>query len=153
MDLKEKKEQLWHLIEPVVESEGFELIELKYVPGKNGRLSLYIDREPGITIDNCEQVNGMVSDFLDQTDPISHSYNLEVSSPGLERPLRKREHFLKYSGEKVKIKTDKPIQGRRNFSGILNGIDGEMVRLKLEEGSVVDIPLAQIAKANLCYFK
>jgi len=149
MEKEEMRKKLIDLIEPMVESRGFELVELEYVPGRNGRLRLYIDRQGGVTLDHCELINIAVSDLLDYHDPISHSYNLEVSSPGVERPLNKKEHFQRFEGEKVKVKTREMLKGRRNFSGTLQSTGEDFIVVKLEEGELAEIPLAEIARAHL----
>ncbi len=147
------KDKLTELIEPLVESKGFELVKLEYSSGKQGKLDLYIDREGGVTIDHCELISNAVSDLLDYHDPITHAYTLEVSSPGIERPLTKKEHFERFAGEKIKVKTSEEIEGRKNFSGTLVGTSGDAIVVTLEEGREQEIPLKLIAKANLWYQK
>ncbi len=147
------KDKLIELIEPLVESKGFELVKLEYSSGKQGKLDLYIDREGGVTIDHCELISNAVSDLLDYHDPISHAYALEVSSPGIERPLTKKEHFERFAGEKIKVKTSEEIEGRKKFSGTLVGTSGDDIIVTLEEGREQEIPLKLIAKANLWYQK
>ncbi|MFO7953068.1 MAG: ribosome maturation factor RimP [Bacillota bacterium] len=153
MSREDIKDKLIELIEPLLENRGFELIRLEYVPGKQGHLHLYIDHEGGITIDQCEIVSNAVSDLLDYQDPISHTYTLEVSSPGLERPLTKKKHFERFVGKKVKIKTTEPLDGRKKFSGELKKTGEDSIFVKLEEGFEAEIPLDKIEKANLWYTK
>jgi len=153
MNREEVREKLIKLVEPLVESRGFELVQLEYIPGKKGHLQLFIDRKGGITVDHCELVSNAVSDLLDYHDPIDHTYTLEVSSPGLERPLTKKEHFDRFAGEKVKIKTTEKIEGRRNYSVTLEGTGDNSVFVKLEDGSRMEIPMKMIEKANLWYTK
>ncbi len=153
MSREDTRAKLIELIEPLVESKGFELVKLNYRPGKQGKLDLYIDREGGVTIDHCELISNAVSDLLDYHDPIAHAYTLEVSSPGLERPLTKKIHFERFEGEKAKVKTSEEIEGRKNFSGTLAGTREESIIIALEEGRDVEIPLALIARANLWYPK
>lgn len=153
MSREETRDKLIGLIEPLVESKGFELIKLDYASGKQGKLNLYIDREGGVTIDHCELISSAVSDLLDYHDPISHAYTLEVSSPGLERPLTKKKHFERFTGEKVKVKTSEEIGGRKNFSGTLGGIRDDSIIIELEDGDEVEIPLNLINRANLWYPK
>jgi ribosome maturation factor RimP len=149
--LEMMKTNLIEMIEPFLDKMGFELVDLNYLPGRNGKLQLYIDREGGITIDHCELVSREVSDFIDYQDPIEHSYTLEVSSPGLERPLRKKEHFNRYVGEKVKLRTAETVEGRNKFSGSLQGIEGNTVTVMVEDGTVFKIPFTAINKANLWF--
>ncbi|MDY6825785.1 MAG: ribosome maturation factor RimP [Bacillota bacterium] len=145
------KVKLIEIIEPFLKKMGFELVDLNYLPGSSGKLQLFIDREGGITIDHCELVSREVSDFLDYQDPINHSYTLEVSSPGLERPLRKREHFDRYVGEKVKIRTAEPVDGKYKFSGFLQETEGNNVIVRVENGTIFKIPFPAIRKANLWF--
>ncbi len=149
MTREELKDRLVELIEPLVESKGFELVKLEYSSGKQGKLNLYIDRAGGVTIDHCELISNAVSDLLDYHDPIAHAYSLEVSSPGIERPLTKKEHFERFEGERVKIKTSEEVEGRKKFSGTLAGTGESSVIIATEEGKKVEIPLSMVAKANL----
>ncbi len=151
MDQGKTKEKLIALIEPVVEQQGFELAHLDYIPGKSGGLHLYIDREGGVLVEHCELVSRIVSDLLDEHDPIKHAYVLEVSSPGLERPLSKKEHFLRFRGEKVRIKTMEKIDGSVNFSGRLLEVKEGVVLVEKDDGREVTIPLDKITKAHLRY--
>ncbi len=145
------QDNLIALIEPFLEEMGFELIRLDYVAGKHGRLQLFIDREGGVTIEHCEEVSRALSDFLDTHDPITHAYTLEVSSPGLERPLTKKEHFQRFQGEKVKVKTFEAIEGSRKFSGVLRRAGSDSIEITRDDGSLVDIPYNKIDRANLWY--
>lgn len=151
MSREEMQMKLNELIEPLVESEGFELIRLDYSPGRQGRLHLYIDCENGVSIEHCEQVSRAVSDLLDYHDPISHAYSLEVSSPGLERPLTKKSHFDRFVGEKVKVKTAGEIAGRKSFSGILKNVEEDCILVETADERDVSIPLSAITRANLWY--
>ncbi len=151
MSGEEVRQKLLELIEPLIESKGFELVRLDYSPGGQGRLNLYIDHENGVTIDHCELISNAVSDLLDFYDPIEHAYNLEVSSPGIERPLTKKKHFERFKGEKVKIKTSEALQGRKNFSGTLANTKEDSIIVNLEDGNIVEIPLSLITRANLWY--
>ncbi len=153
MKRQDLREKLIELIEPLVESKGFELVKLDYAFGKQGKLNLYIDREGGITIEHCELISNAVSDLLDYHDPIENTYTLEVSSPGIERPLTKKKHFERFQGEKIKLKTTEDIGGRNNFSGVLAGTKENWVKIELEDGNLVEIPLSLIARANLWYPK
>ena len=149
MDLDTIKDKLIELIEPVIESTGLELIKLHYIPGRNGKLLLYIDSENGINVDHCEKVSKVISELLDEHDPIEHAYSLEVSSPGLDRPLVKAKHFIRFQGSAVKVKTIEPVEGSRNFHGIMIRADQEGIKLQKEDGSVLDLPYTSIDSANL----
>jgi ribosome maturation factor RimP len=141
--------QLWDLLEPVVTGMGYELVEIEYNPSaRHGLLRLYIDHEDGIQLDDCTDVSNQVSALLDVEDPIPGHYNLEVSSPGLDRPLRGLEDYERFSGEIVKIRTGMAINGRRNFKGRLCGIEGDAINIECD-GQQFLLPLASIEKARL----
>ncbi|MDW7739494.1 MAG: ribosome maturation factor RimP [Bacillota bacterium] len=151
MSREETREMLIKLIEPLVEDLGFELIQLEYAAGKHGLLHLHIDREGGINIEHCELVSREVSDLLDRRDPIEHAYTLEVSSPGLERHLRKIEHFRRFIGEKVKLRTTDSFDGHNKLSGELIETGDDWVRIKTVDGDEIKVPLLSITRANLWY--
>ena len=113
---------------PIVEGFGFELVDVEFVKeGSNRFLRIFIDKPGGITIDDCQAVSEKVSDRIDEADPIAQSYFLEVSSPGLDRPLKKDRDFERYKGEAMELKVYKPINGKRDFEGILEGLyDGRI---------------------------
>ena len=139
------------ILNPSVQDLGYELLGVEYVPsGKLSILRLYIDSEKGIGLDDCEVVSRQVSAIMDVEDPISGQYNLEVSSPGIERPLFSIAHYMRFLGHEVLIKTYRPIEGRRKFTGTIGSISEKSNTLELltEMGSVtLDIDL--IEKANL----
>lgn len=142
-------EKIETLLAPVVESLGFELwcVEL-LARGRESLLRIYIDKAEGIDLDDCEQVSREVAALLDVEDPISGAYRLEVSSPGLDRPLVKLEHFARFRGERAQIQTYVPIEGQRRFEGELLNVDDNCVRLKTGKGEQ-RLPWADIAKARL----
>ena len=134
---------------PLVEGLGYELWELEYSPGRgNGFLRLYIDAAAGITLDDCERVSRAVSELLDAEDPIPGQYTLEVSSPGLERPLRTAGHFARFVGETVHVETAQAIEGRRRFAGVLAAAGAETVEVDVD-GRRWTLPLSAIRKAHL----
>ncbi|HHX87929.1 MAG TPA: ribosome maturation factor RimP [Firmicutes bacterium] len=139
------------LVEPVLHNYSLELVDLEYSSGRKGYLCIYIDKPGGATIGDCETVSREISDLLDMYDPIPHHYVLEVSTPGIERPLRKREDFRRFAGEAVKVYTDCPVNGRRKFIGILTGAGDEMFTLTLEEGDEVELGYDQVTRAHLWY--
>lgn len=141
------KDELITLLEPSINAMGFDLIELEYAAGGE-LLRIYIDIDRGITVDDCEAVSRQVSGILDVEDPIPGRYTLEVSSPGIDRPLRTLGHFAHFAGERVKIQTDAPINGRRRYKGELLGVDGETIRIDVD-GKQVDLPFDRIEKARL----
>ena len=134
---------------PLVVGLGYELWELEYSPGRgSGFLRLYIDAEAGITLDDCERVSRTVSEVLDAEDPIPGHYTLEVSSPGLERPLRTAEHFARYVGGTVSVETVQAFEGRRRFMGALTAAGAETVEVEVD-GKRWTLPLSGIRKAHL----
>ncbi|MBQ1501689.1 MAG: ribosome maturation factor RimP [Firmicutes bacterium] len=140
---------VWQLAEPFCSQCGCELIDVEFVrEASEWYLRLFIDREPAVDHDLCEQVSRLVSDALDIADPISQSYYLEVSSPGLERPLKREEDFQRYAGEKIAVRLYAPLNGKKDFCGILRGLaDGELL---LEvDGGELRFPLDKVAKAHL----
>ncbi len=142
-------QEVRQLIDPILQSRGAELVDLEYQRESHGWvLRAYIDREEGVTVEDCSEVSGELSAVLEVQDLIPNPYTLEVSSPGLTRPLRKPADYDKYRNRLVKIRTFEPIEGRKNFKGILQGLEGEKVCLQME-GKILGIPLQGIAKANL----
>jgi len=133
------------IAEPIVERHSFELVDVEFIKeGTNWYLRIYIDKPGGITIDDCQIVSEEISDILDEKDPIEQSYFLEVSSPGLDRPLKKDSDFEKFKGELVEVKVYKPIDGRKIFEGELVGlIDGKIV-IKIDDRNV-EFERAQVA--------
>ena len=137
------------LIEPAVVALGYELVGVEYIPqGKHSLLRVYIDTEDGINLDDCTRVSHQVSGLLDVEDIIKGQYNLEVSSPGLDRPLFTLEHFRRFTGHEAKIKLTMPLDGQRKFKGTINGVREDAVLLEVE-GNEVELPVSLIDKANL----
>lgn len=139
------------LVEPVLEELGYELVDVEYLSNL-GRwvLRLYIDKAGGVSINDCARVSGEVGDLIDVKDIIPHEYLLEVSSPGLDRPLKKEKDLLSALGKKVKVKMQVPVKGRRNFTGYLRTFQGGI--LTLEVGGIsVTLPWRDVERANLVY--
>jgi ribosome maturation factor RimP len=111
-------------------------------------LRLYIDSPNGISLDDCERVSRAVSETLDAADPIPSHYTLEVSSPGLDRVLRTREHFERFAGERVRLEMMQPIEGRKRFAGRLLGVGESDITLELESGRI-SLPIEDIHRARL----
>ncbi len=153
MNREETRQKLIELIEPIINEEGYELVYLQYVAGRKGQLKIFVDHEKGISIEDCARVSRFVSDLLDHEDPIPRSYTLEVSSPGLERPLTKKEHYIRFKGEKVRVQVSKELEGRKKFSGILKKANENMIVIELVDKNQVKIPYDLIEKANLRYSK
>ena len=137
------------LLEPTIERLGYELIDLEAkLGGKGGLVRLYIDKPEGIDLEDCEKVSLAVSALLDVEDPIPGNYNLEVSSPGLDRKLTKVEHFQRFAGETVKVQMRFPIEGRRRFRGTLVSSDDENIVVEVD-GESHSLPLKTIDTARL----
>ena len=154
MEVMEKKEiinRLTELIQPYLMAQGVELVEVEFTQPRRGRatLRLFVDRPGGgITLDEITRVSRVVGELLDVHDPISSSYTLEVSSPGLTRALKKPQDFERYTGRLVRLTTRTPWEGKQVHRGILKGLANEEVSLE-EDRALVRIPLAEIAKARL----
>jgi len=143
------RDELANLLEPAVERLGYELVDLEVrLGGKGGLVRLYIDKPDGIDLDDCEKVSLAVSAVLDVEDPVPGNYNLEVSSPGLDRKLTKVEHFQRFEGETVKVQLRFPIEGRRRFRGTLLSSDDENIVVEVD-GESFSLPLKTIDTARL----
>jgi ribosome maturation factor RimP len=141
--------QVWSLAEPLCESEGLELIQVEYQRESAGRiLRLYVDKPGGIKLDDCVGVSRQMNDILDVHLENVGPYSLEVTSPGPERPLAKKEDFDKYKDSRAKIKTYQPLNGQKNFTGVLLGITGDQVNLQID-GQIITIAHKDISKARL----
>ena len=144
------KHHLADMLEPIVDEMGYETIRIMTIGQANPTLQVMIDKKDGtdITVDDCAKVSRALSNVLDEKDPISDKYSLEVSSPGLDRPLTKPEHFVRFAGYEAKIETDEIVNGRKRFKGVLKGMDHSDVLLTME-GNDYCIPYAAINKAKL----
>ena len=147
--MSSKLEQLQALLAPVIEALGYECWGLEFLSqGRHSLLRIYIDHANGILVEDCEKVSRQVSGVLDVEDPISNEYTLEVSSPGMDRPLFTLEHFAKHAGELVKIKLRSPYEGRRNFQGPLRGVEEQDVVVLVDDHEYL-LPIDLIDKANI----
>ena len=144
------------VVEPILLGEGYELVDLEWIRESDWILRLFIDKvgssEP-VGIEDCSKASHAVDVALEVEDFIPHEYHLEVSSPGLNRPLKKLNHFAKVVGKKVKVKTFGPLHGvqppRKNFQGVLKAVESDAVMVAVEGAGDFRIPLKDIAKANL----
>jgi ribosome maturation factor RimP len=136
------------LLEPPVEALGYELLHLEFAGRKGGTLRLYIDAPGGIEVDDCETVSRQVSLVLDVEDPVQDAYTLEVSSPGLDRPLVKPEHFRRFAGEKVRIVMQVHVLGRRRFTGTLVAADENGAEVEVD-GESYSLPYEDMESARL----
>ncbi len=148
---KELLEKLNLLLESVIQDLGYELLDIEYLM-ERGRwvLRIYIDKEGGVSLNDCVLVTKEISPILDVEDPIENSYVLEVSSPGLNRPLTKEKHFLWAIGKKVKIRTEEPVEGRKNFTGLLEDYKDGTAYVNVD-GKLFSLSFENIEKANLVY--
>jgi len=147
--MKQAPEHLLNLIEPIVEGLGYECVGVEYNPHpKNGLLRIYIDSEQGILVEDCSKVSHQVSGVLDVEDPIQGNYQLEVSSPGEDRPFFKIVQFERFIGSTVMVNLFKAIGGRKKIKGLIEKVDGEVVTLS-EEGQVFEVPFTAMSKARL----
>ncbi len=149
--MSEIVEQIQQLLTPILNSFGLVLWDMEFQHlGPKWLLRVYIDREQGgVTLNDCEAVSRDLSALLDVEDVIAHSYVLEVSSPGLDRSLTKPEHFARFTGTLIKIKTYQQINEQKVFRGKLLGIAENKITLELENGTVLELTLNSIAKASL----
>jgi ribosome maturation factor RimP len=141
--------RLRELIEPTVRMLGYELVAIENFPHGSGQtLRVYIDKETGITLDDCERASHQISGVLDVEDAIEGHYVLEVSSPGLDRPLSEPKDFDRFRGKEVRVRTHVPINGQRNFKGLLRGLQDGQVLIEVD-GRQITLPLGNIEKARL----
>lgn len=131
---KSISEVIEELVNPIIEEQNLELFDIEYVKeGKAKYLRIYIDKEDGVTIDDCQIVSQKLSKILDEKDPIVEAYFLEVSSPGIDRPLKKEKDFEKYKGREVDIKLYQALDSKKEYSGILLGLENDIVKIETEE--------------------
>lgn len=137
------------LVQSTIENEGYELVDVEYVKeGGSWYLRIYIDKEGGVTLDDCEMVSKIIDTILEDKDIISKSYSLEVSSPGIERPLKKDDDFRRFEGNEVVIKTYEPINNRKKIKGILLGLEENNIVIRVDEQKYY-IPKDKVASARL----
>lgn len=143
-------ERVWALAEPIAREEGLELVDVEFQREARGWvLRVLLERGTGVTLDDCRRVSEQLGDVLDVEDLIEHPYALEVSSPGLDRPLVSEADFVRFAGRRVRVVTREPVEGQRRFRGRLRGLEGAAVVLEREDGVRVAIPRAAIARARL----
>ena len=141
--------KLTNLLQPLVEDLGYEFVGLEHHSNpKNPVLVIYIDRPDGIAIEDCETVSREVAALLDVEDPIPGHYNLEVSSPGVDRPMFTEAQFMQFTGETAAVTVFAPVDGRRKFKGRLQGLEDGKVLLEME-GEQLSLPLDQVEQARL----
>ncbi|MCD8151597.1 MAG: ribosome maturation factor RimP [Clostridiales bacterium] len=140
------------LLLPLMEEFGFELVDVEYVKeGGSWYLRAYIDKEGGITVNDCEAVSRRMSDLLDEEDFIADSYIFEVSSPGLGRPLKKEKDYIRSMGSRVEIRTYRPIDRKKEFCGVLTAYTADTVTIAPEEGGEQTFEMNDIALIRLAF--
>ncbi len=138
------------LAEPIAASLGLEVVEVQYrKEAGSWCLRVILDRDGGIGVEDCRAFSEALGEALDQADPVPHAYVLEVSSPGVERPLKKERDYVRFAGRRVAVTTFAPFEGRKRFTGELLGLHDGAVRLRLEDGGEIAIPLPAVARAKL----
>ncbi len=148
--MRENLQTLKRILTPVVETMGYEWVGLEFQPRPaNALLRIYIDSATGITLEDCQRVSHQVSGVLDVEDPISGQYTLEVSSPGLDRPLFEASHFQRFAGSEVRLHLREMLNDRRKLTGRLNGMHGDHVVIVDSQGQDWQVPIEQIEKARL----
>lgn len=150
--MREIKPSLYSKLDLLINSMGFELVGCELLgEGRQALFRIYIDSPKGISVDNCQAVSSQVSAMLDVEDPIHHAYRLEVSSPGIDRPLFKLQHYQTYIGSRVKIKLHTLVNKRRQYKGLLHRVEGEDIYLLVGDDfkEEVKLPFSAIEKANL----
>lgn len=147
------EERLRQVLYGVIEDEGCELVHLQYSPaGSKSALRIYIDKPGGVTVEDCQQISERVGAVLDVEDFIPSHYTLEVSSPGLERPLFREQDYIRFQGRRARLKTKSAINGQKNFKGVLQRYERGTVYVKEDDKTeTVAIPLDDIQKANLVF--
>ncbi len=150
--MADDKERIRQLLDPILKSMGLDLWDLEFhKQGPKWLLRVYIDREigSGVTLNDCERVSRDLGMALDVEDIVQHAYTLEVSSPGLDRVLTRPEHFIRFAGSYVRIKTFQPVNGQKVFRGKLLGLTDVDVKIELESGEVLQLPFSNITKTSL----
>ena len=143
------EQKLEDLFKPSVESMGFELWAIEYIPaGRHTTLRVFVDKLGGINVDDCAAISRQLSAIMDVEDPISDQYMLEVSSPGLDRVLIKPEHFKRYEGKQVRVRSAVAILGRKKINGLMTKVLDDAIEVEVD-GELFEIPFGLIDKANL----
>ncbi|MEM6626939.1 MAG: ribosome maturation factor RimP [Pseudomonadota bacterium] len=148
--LSEIEKRILSLIEPDTEALGFNIVRLRLMGGRTPRLQIMAEREDGtMGVEDCADLSRAISPVLDVEDPIKGEYHLEVSSPGIDRPLTRPGDFANWVGHEVRVEIGMPIDGRRRFHGWIAGEENAVVFLKLKDGGEAEIPIIEMVKAHL----
>lgn len=147
--MEQSNSKEWKIVEPVVEGMGYELVGVELMRhGRDCTLRVYIDKPAGVNLDDCAAVSHQLSGVMDVEDPIQLPYRLEVSSPGLDRVLKKTSDFERFAGERAQVKLRVPVENRKNFLGILRGLESESLLIECD-GVIHKIALSNVDKARL----
>ena len=147
--LTAKEKKLLEALEPRAAQEGVEIVTIEVVGAKKSpTIRVYIDTENGVSFDELSSAQAWINDIMDAIDPFPGAYMLEVSSPGIDRPLRTLEHFARFAGETAQVKTVAPVEGRSTWTGVIAGVEGESVLLDVE-GERIALPLEGIKRAHV----
>ncbi|MDC1152882.1 ribosome maturation factor RimP [Nitrospinaceae bacterium] len=137
------------LIEPGLLAKGLELVDVEFKKeGKNWVLRVFIDKEGGVTLEDCQKISRLAGDLIEVEELIEPAYTMEVSSPGLNRVLKKEKDFIKFSGKKICVQCHAPLNGRKKFTGILTDFKNQLIHLEVD-GQLQTISINRVAKANL----
>ncbi|TDX51884.1 ribosome maturation factor RimP [Orenia marismortui] len=137
------------LAKPIIEEKGLELVDVEYKKeGENWVLRIFIDQEDGVSLENCQEISRMLSEQLDIDDPIANSYLLEVSSPGIDRPLKTEKDYKRFSGRLIDISTYAPINGQRKLTGELLGLKDDNIEIRID-GDEILVPLDKVSQTRL----
>lgn len=129
---------VWEIAQPIAEQLGLDIWDIRFAKeGADWFLRIYIDKDGGVGITDCENMSRAIDKPLDERDPIEQAYCLEVSSPGVERELTREKHFEACTGKKIKIRLIRAVEGKRDFAGVLEGFDGQRITLRLEDGNAM----------------
>ena len=143
---KKTTEIIREIVEPEIEKMNIDLVEVEFVKeGAKTFLRLFIDKQGGISLDDCENVSKTVSPLIDEIDPIKEAYVFEVSSPGLDRPLKNEKDFTRYKGELIEVGLYMPIDGKKSFEGYLENKEKNMLTIKTEEGTLLDFDMKTVS--------
>lgn len=144
------EERIRALAQPVAESLGLELVDAVFASDSGRKvLRVYIDKPGGVTLDDCADMSREFSTVLDVNDPIPQRYSLEVSSPGLDRPLKKEADFARFAGRKARVRTKEAMDGRRNFNAVIDSVDGANIHVTDFDGKKFVLTISNIEKARL----
>lgn len=140
------------LVKSAIEEKGYQLYDVQYLKeGKEYFLRIYIDSAKGINLDDCEKVNNIIEPIIDESDPISTSYSLEVSSCGLERHLREKEHYIMAIGKNIEVKLFKPLQNEKQYTGTLKKVNENSILLETKNEGEIEINIVEIATAKILF--